>query len=582
VTDVRAVLSVDAVAFRPVVTVDEGGRVRGFKGLNQLESPDLFSQFLTDPDAFVSFLRNHWRDAYSAMFVFQLQPVSPEYPCSILHVIPDVSGKGRPEIVDKLRELKADLEDRFGFKVVGLAFDGDSCFNPLHEEFRTRWTQKVLFDSLHVPLDIPDCAAICDPLDLLKRIRYRWVLGALSIGVGPDDPTTFSLENIQGWRILSPVVFLNSHITKMHDSLPLRLFSPATFKQVLERGPSPEHVLAPWCLLVTALTLVDITVTTRIDLLAIGFWFLFLYSERLQTFGYPHGVSESKRTGVTPSLYSRQQVRDALNTFVSLISILTSAGPDEYSALDRLGSGPLEHFFGRARIRCRDVNTMARMIEAFATEAWGRTVDSVLSLTAEPRHRACVGVHCGPCVGSLPSPFQWTPKSIAASLLEQTGLVIGPVVTAEGGFTDAWRDLLKISCFATDRPDSRPARRIDPQRKERTRVLSSNQIFLGIISSPRPFTLMTAPVQMGRSLEPPLVAIETRLMRMFGEHRLTRRELETRVRAAAPWIDARPPEGRKRRDLLEWLHGHWHRVERFLVMSARGRHVNHGSDFQRN
>jgi hypothetical protein len=30
-------------------------------------------------------------------------------------------------------------------------------------------------------------------------------------------------------------------------------------------------------------------------LLAIGLWFLFLHSERLESLWYPHGVSESKR-----------------------------------------------------------------------------------------------------------------------------------------------------------------------------------------------------------------------------------------------------------------------------------------------
>jgi hypothetical protein len=50
-------------------------------------------------------------------------------------------------------------------------------------------------------------------------------------------------------------VFMNLHITKTHDSLPLRLFSPTAFSTVLGRGQGPEFVIAPWCLLTAALIL---------------------------------------------------------------------------------------------------------------------------------------------------------------------------------------------------------------------------------------------------------------------------------------------------------------------------------------
>jgi hypothetical protein len=123
---------------------------------------------------------------------------------------------------------------------------------------------------------------------------------------------------------------------------------------------------------------------TRIDFLEIGFWFLFLYRAHLEVFGYLEGVVESRKAGKTPSLYTRRQLCHALNTFVSLIIILFTSGENEVLSLDRLGSGSLEHFFGRARIRCYDVNTMKKMMTAFAGEACGRTVDSVCALTAEP------------------------------------------------------------------------------------------------------------------------------------------------------------------------------------------------------
>jgi hypothetical protein len=241
------ILSVDAVAFRPLVTISETGEVKGFKSLNQLHNPGLFSQYLTNPQAFVSFLKDHWDDAYPAMIVLHMQPVSPDFPCSISHVIPEVKGKETAAIVAKLLELETILRTQFHCQVVGLAFDGDSCFNNRHDQFRRRWIAQILRDSMRIPFDIQGDDVICGPLHFLKRIRYHWVSCALlSMGFGSDVESSFSLSVIRSLTILSPVGLLNTQITKMHDSLPLplRLFSPRTFSEILQRGPSPEHVLS--------------------------------------------------------------------------------------------------------------------------------------------------------------------------------------------------------------------------------------------------------------------------------------------------------------------------------------------------
>jgi hypothetical protein len=57
--DCRVSLSVDAVAFRPKVTITSDGEVVALDDLNNLESPDLFEQFLLRPQKFTAFLRDH-------------------------------------------------------------------------------------------------------------------------------------------------------------------------------------------------------------------------------------------------------------------------------------------------------------------------------------------------------------------------------------------------------------------------------------------------------------------------------------------------------------------------------------------
>jgi hypothetical protein len=57
--DRPVVLSVDAVVFRPKVTIRSDGEVVGLDDLANLESPDLFEQFLLHPQKFIAFLRDH-------------------------------------------------------------------------------------------------------------------------------------------------------------------------------------------------------------------------------------------------------------------------------------------------------------------------------------------------------------------------------------------------------------------------------------------------------------------------------------------------------------------------------------------
>jgi hypothetical protein len=65
---------------------------------------------------------------------------------------------------------------------------------------------------------------ISDPLHLLKRIRYRLLSADFRIGVNGHE-RDFAISAIQIMAQIPQVIFDNSRMTKMHDSLPLHLFS---------------------------------------------------------------------------------------------------------------------------------------------------------------------------------------------------------------------------------------------------------------------------------------------------------------------------------------------------------------------
>jgi hypothetical protein len=170
-------LVVHSIAFKLFITIQEDGSVEGIEGLDCLESPDLFSQFVSNPHFFHDFVVTHWNEAYSALFVFQVQPISYQFTCCAVHVIQAVNGKGTPEIMRKLEHIK-DLVNQNCFDIVSYAFDGDSCYNRLHRQFQESWRcqsrqlqdPRGLFD-----MTVPSLLVGSDILHVLKRIRYRLV-----------------------------------------------------------------------------------------------------------------------------------------------------------------------------------------------------------------------------------------------------------------------------------------------------------------------------------------------------------------------------------------------------------------------
>jgi hypothetical protein len=106
-------------------------------------------------------LHDHWKEVYSNLLVLHIQPVSPALPCAAIHVDPAENGKGTSETVAMLISLQRSLETEFGFRVVGLAFDGDSAFSGLHNQFMSVWQQVVGQSPLAIPR-FPDTPVIID------------------------------------------------------------------------------------------------------------------------------------------------------------------------------------------------------------------------------------------------------------------------------------------------------------------------------------------------------------------------------------------------------------------------------------
>jgi hypothetical protein len=128
------------------------------------------------------------------------------------------------------------------------------------------WSLLVNDYLLPFPDMLTDSVAISDPFHLLRRSRDRLIRTTLSMGLGHGG-SLCSIERVQQIGFLSPIVFLQSRVSKMHDSLPLGLFSPRTLTVILRDNLQTEFMLAPSCLLTVVLTLSTMSRRLRVDLL---------------------------------------------------------------------------------------------------------------------------------------------------------------------------------------------------------------------------------------------------------------------------------------------------------------------------
>jgi hypothetical protein len=570
---IPAILSVDAVAIRPLITVHEDGRIDGLDNLSQLETPDLFSQFITDPRHFHDFICQHWDSAYSSLFVDHIQPVAPDLTCCAIHCVATTNGKGNPATVAKLREMAAILGTK-GFNVLGYAFDGDSCFDGLHSgflenlkgELNKHQSPDEFFTSANAfPL------IISDPLHILKRIRYRFLAADFQIGFGRDD-NIFSIKSVKAIVSLPPIVFDNSKITKMHDSLALSLFSPGSLATIFGASMGPAlFAFFPWFLLISGLTGPTHSTRTRCHFFETAFWILFFYQNLLDIYPHPSNAMERIPKDKFALLYTTIQLRHALNTLYSLIVILrTSPHP---ICLNRIGSNPLEHLFGKARLRCRDVNVMKRFLSGIAAEFVKSEVDHLLEIVKVKKRRTIVGLDCEPWSLSAPSTFTIDPMSIAAKVLELAGLPIQAIYrNVHGRDLDYYGSIRCIIGFGGEGTKTYASR--PPERKQLLRQVSTAQLFLGVTDSPRRESLILGKSRLSQATSagdaPGDTWIDGRLAGIYGA-RPSVPQLRELVQILKRSSGLAPPIGRRRTDILEWMATNWRSFEGIIgEMSDHG------------
>jgi hypothetical protein len=188
-----------------------------------------------------------------------------------------------------------------------------------------------------------------------------------------------------------PVVLNDPKPTKIHDSLPLELFSPRHLKALCDRELMDEILaMLPWTFLMAALNLPDISTGGHVSMLGIRFWML-LFSHRLVENHQPNTLVRGL-PNCQGTLCTYEHSRDRLNTVVFLIAVQTHS--TRGVCLNRFGLNLLEHTFERTRIGYRRMNITKHSIKVIVLEQADTAAEQILELFARPKHSSSLGVDC--------------------------------------------------------------------------------------------------------------------------------------------------------------------------------------------
>jgi hypothetical protein len=216
-------LGCDALAYKPTVEVTASG-LRGMDVSDFDFDSELSESLLASPKAFLDFVKAHWDRVLHAVFVFQIQPLDPEFWPFLVFVQPAAHGKAREQRAQLLQELKV-VCGRECITIDIFETDDDSGYDEVHE-MQACWNLELFITNPVEMASKRHYPVLSDLLHIMKRARYRMLKEQpMVVGLETSSPelSLRRLVRLLG-DVLLAVVFSDGPITKMHDSLPMVLF----------------------------------------------------------------------------------------------------------------------------------------------------------------------------------------------------------------------------------------------------------------------------------------------------------------------------------------------------------------------
>ena len=366
-------IAVDAISLRPHIYVTREGFVEGLTTDEVELTSDELRELRSSYVKYEDFVRSLENKTITDSFVYVYQPLVAGTKCLPLLLDPSTQGKATAHEIDRLTQLGEILEEH-GLRVTGYAFDGDSTYSRLHQNFFESYYQNLTSDTSFKNYSKISAKSIAsDPLHLLKRGRYR-LLSSRVHGGGFSNTTdsVILVDSLRSQLNLPSVVFSSERFTKMHDKLATRLFSIDTLASLFKcRNYTALSYFLPLCLLSVSLEDQSMTPEERVLFLEIGLYYMIGYYGMSKD---EHGpLREFKQKNISDvRLFDQRYAREYCNTIVSILKVLFIVNGTVH--LNSVGSNPVEHLFGMIRMRSKSVHTWEKMVREMSKVMLAKTI----------------------------------------------------------------------------------------------------------------------------------------------------------------------------------------------------------------
>ena len=335
----------DASIFEGIIFTDEE---------KKLLPGNLFSRFVKNPNEFKQFLCLNSDKIIRTGFVFQIQPYNPIYSTFIVHILPKTNGKADESIIGILNQIKEKVKNR-NITILSYAFDGDSAYSKLHDDYLNSYIKTVTKNNMISFSKTLKFKVVSDFLHIIKRLRYRLFGVCIYCGFKKSDHFFNIDQLIKIFPKLPSIVWCDESFCKMHDSLPLILFSPENLLYLLlNRHYNIAAYFFPISLSILAQNYNGLGYSNRMFLLQISFWFLIYYREEKNNCDEIN-LSETKRGGKNIQFYSNKLLTEFTNTLHCHIQLMAKL---DLFSFNRNSSNPLEHKFGNVRRKSKYIHTL--------------------------------------------------------------------------------------------------------------------------------------------------------------------------------------------------------------------------------
>ena len=299
---------------------------------------------------------------HAYIFAFYVQPLLPAYKCFPVYLHSNKNGNVNEEIKNNILKVVAILNG-LRINVRAVATDGDPGYNRFAEEtfehFITIFEREGYDAAVEFISQSDIIFWISDFLHLIKIARKRIIKGPMTIRTTLTD--FFTNESLEEILNLGIPLTDKSSIGYMKDFYPLKLFSLENCLKLKYEDLNDEfNYFFPFSIWIESIMSENLTKNTRLYFLKIAFHIFYSYYCQLKNSKFEDGITLNKTQNTLVRWFNKENfIIRSMNTIILTYSLLMNY--DEI-CLNRIGSHPIENFFGHIRIMSKNFDSFENFI----------------------------------------------------------------------------------------------------------------------------------------------------------------------------------------------------------------------------